>query len=143
MLRHILFLIVALSPFPAAADGLQRIACSFTVECVDTEPCGETDYEISAVYMPDPSGKRFRAANPTETPPDAFTVEVSDVAGDFKAAPITAGGFGHPMTGFVAFNAQATQRLLTIAEGKGRYSIHMRAQGMSLYYEGTCVEVTN
>ncbi|MFO6463711.1 hypothetical protein ACK8OR_04900 [Jannaschia sp. KMU-145] len=136
-----LALAAALAPMTAAADGLQRIACAFTVECLDTDACTETEYEMAMTYMPDPSGKTFVEANPTMTPPDPFTVEVSDVSGDFLAAPITDGAFGAPMEGFVAFNTEGTQRLLTITEGLGRYSVHMRDEGLALYYEGPCEEI--
>ncbi|GAA3875829.1 hypothetical protein [Celeribacter arenosi] len=121
--------------FPASAadevQSLQQLSCTFTTECIDTEACEATDYAMSVDYR----------ATPEAAEMDPFTVFVSDLSGDFKAAPITDGTPGAPLTGFVAFNGDATQRLMTIADGRARYSIHMRQEDMALYYEGSC-EVT-
>ncbi|MEZ5686495.1 MAG: hypothetical protein R3D78_11660 [Paracoccaceae bacterium] len=126
-------------PGPAPAEpGLQEITCRFLLECLGTEGCQATDYQMQIRYVPDPNA--YVPADPTTTPPDIFTVEVSDVSGTFKAAPITDGSFGARLFGFTAFNGEHTQRLLTISGGVGRYSVHQINDRLALYYEGTCEE---
>jgi hypothetical protein len=133
-----LTLATALPGLALAETGLQEITCRFTTECIGTDGCQDTDYQMTIRYVPDPN--TYVPADPETAPPDIFTVEVSDVTGDFKAAPITDGSFGARLFGFTAFNAERTQRLLTMSGGTGRYSVHMVDEGLALYYEGTCEE---
>lgn len=141
MTGHLAALIAALAPAPALAEGVQRIACKFTSECVDTRACTQVDHRMTMVYRHGTSGGGFLAADPTRLPRDPFTVEVSDPDGGFRAAAVMDGDFGGPMTGFIGFAADRTQRLLTITGGIGRYSVHMRDAGRAIYREGTCSEV--
>ncbi len=141
-MRKLLVAMLWCSPLAAFGQtGLQTVTCHFTTECVDTEACGDSAYEMTVRYVPDLN--TFVPANPKEVPPDPFTVEVSDDAGTFKAAPLTNGGFGAPLDGFVSFNGEATQRLFTLSGAKSRYSVHMRDADTAIYYEGTCEEAAS
>ena len=140
MIRRTAALILALAPAPALAEGVQRIVCTFTVECVDTLPCTQADHRMTMVYRYGTSAGSFLAADPTQLPPSPFTVEVSDPTGAFRAAAVMDGDFDGPMSGFIGFAADRTQRLLTITGGTGRYSVHLRDAGRAIYREGTCTE---
>ena len=131
---------LAVAPIAAQAK-LTAVSCHFTTECLDADACVETDYSLS--FPHDPAPKKWQLMDLTRKPsnkfdlrPGEFMIQVSDNSETFNAIPIWA----HTHFGFSSFADDTTQRLLSVKDGVGRYTLHMLEEGISFSYLGTCAE---
>jgi len=99
-------------------------ACSFTVECVASEPCGESAFEVEVI-----------AADHAE---ELF---LSTVTGDSRVTRLTATG-ALPAT-YASAGAAGLAELLTVeADGTALMSVHVfDGSAMAVTYFGTCEEL--
>lgn len=126
-LRALFVVLAAVFPSFAWAET-QAITCTFTLECIDGEDCNETSYDLGVSYEV-----------PDEGAADPAPVQVTDISGDFNASALTEDGTSSgDLMGFAGMNGDSPQRLLTVSEGVGRYSVHMFEEGLAIYYQGTC-----
>ncbi|PTV96919.1 hypothetical protein C8J27_10127 [Rhodobacter aestuarii] len=141
-MKQLLAALPLLLPLQAqAAPQVQELSCAFTQECIDLQACHDTGAVIQLIYNPG-TDTAMIPADPTMVPPDPFTVAVQEETDSFNAVPLTGGKLRGPMQGFIAFNNDAVQRLLTIApDGTARYSVHKPLEAIAFYYQGTCEEV--
>ncbi|MCO4848533.1 MAG: hypothetical protein KC448_11240 [Yoonia sp.] len=143
--RHVFGTLLVLLPMSAQAE-MTTVACSFTTECMDSEPCQATSYDLS--FPRDNAPQLFAldaplsASNPQnvwDLAPGQFYTEVTDISGTFKAVPIWATTY----FGFNSFSDDATQRLLSVKDGLAYYSIHMLEEEISMSYRGVCTETVS
>jgi hypothetical protein len=120
-MRRFLALLPVLFAMPAQAEPW---ACSFTVECVAAEPCGESAFD-ARVIAADHAGELF----------------LSTVTGDSRVARLTAPG-ALPAT-YASAGRDGLAELLTIeADLTALMSVHIfdGAAGAVTYF-GTCEEL--
>jgi len=139
MQRALFAALCAFAPYQAHA-ALVTVGCNFHTECFDTEPCRETNYDMSFKRDTNPPLFQGGTSSVWTMQPGQFAIEVNDdMSEPFKAVP-----FGHgDAYGFTSFGDDKTQLLLTVKNGVGRYSIHMLEEEIALFYLGTCAEVTS
>ncbi len=125
-MKRIILAFLSVAPQIASANPV-TVSCSFHTECFDTEACRDSSYDMSFTRETDPKA-------------DQFMTDVSDdMSETFQA--VAFGTVTH--YGFTTFGADATQMLLSVKDGVGRYSIHMLEEGIALFYLGTCKEAVN
>ncbi|MFU1606653.1 hypothetical protein ACM25O_09365 [Sulfitobacter pontiacus] len=111
----------------APAEPFQQtiaIACRFTWECVENEPCTETE------FTPDITGNAGGASADALTVQsqmvsDAETVDMTGTK-QVKALSLTGGGF------------DARHLLSIAADGASRYTVHYADGPIVISYLGTC-----
>ena len=107
-------LIAALAPAPAAA---LEAACAFTRECVDAEPCAETDRSLTLTG-------------------GAAGATLSDASGEVRGTV----SFAPSGATYFFGVGERDLHLLTVMgpAGAARYTVHLPAAGMAITYHGTC-----
>ena len=116
-----LAILAALMPAAALAEPW---ACSFTVECIAAEACGESAFEVEVIAA-DHAGELF----------------LSTVTGDSRVARLTDAG-ALPAT-YASAGAAGLAELLTVeADGTALMSVHVfDGSAMAVTYFGTCEEL--
>ena len=122
-------LLLALSATAAQAET-RSYECIFATECVGTEGCAESGYQLSFT------------APVHEALDDPFTmpgeVEVSDLARTFDALAFAS--HDPSVLQWTATDEDGGHHLFTLQDETARYSVHLTNPGLALYYEGTCME---
>ena len=113
--KHALAVVLGLLPTAAAADLFQ---CSFSLECLDAEPCAETSFEMEVLETDESFA--FSSVNGDRTGP------AGDMEGDQRV--------------FVAPLVQGSTQMLTIfPDGGARFTDHtFFGEPFAITYHGTC-----
>ncbi|EET48529.1 hypothetical protein [Thalassobium sp. R2A62] len=119
MLRCAAFFALVSGPLSAAT-----LECTFVTECCETEGCSDTSYDLTYSYPDDLMDVMDNSGT------------VSDIIETFAARPFQSEA--GDVVGFWATQPSGDTRVLTLADGVGRYSVHMPASGLALYYLGSC-----
>jgi hypothetical protein len=106
-------------------------SCTFQTECLDTNACADTTFSVDFQQMARPFGDGF--GDPLAPP---GITKVTTEHSSFSAFA----NLGTPVEFVVWTGAMENgdMHLFTLAEGLARYTIHMPASGVALYYQGTC-----
>ena len=100
-----------------AQTAPQTTSCRFTLECIEGEPCAETDYAVQ--ILADPARENG--------------LILSTSSEELNGTGIRKNGPGH-----VIFPGDTAMHLITsAANGDARYTIHMQGP-MVISYQGTC-----
>jgi hypothetical protein len=120
-MMRVLALLAALLPAAALAEPW---ACSFTVECIAAETCGESGFEVELMAA-DHAGELF----------------LSTVTGDSRVSRLTAEGT--LPASYAAAGGNGLAELLTIEiDGTAVMSVHIfDGSAMAVTYFGTCEEL--
>jgi len=123
------FLLALGAPLPLwAQDGAATgndfaLACSFARECVETEPCADTDFELSVAGRLGGLGAGVVLARAT----------LGTVAGDVDTFGTRGGD-----TLFLQGGDAGSRHYLTVTGGAARYTVHMGQGPAVIRYFGTC-----
>ena len=130
---HRLCLTVGLALVAGAAHAQSEarvFKCAFDTECVGTEGCGSSEYELRFTHFPP-------TPFATQGMVERQRIEVEDVNDTVQAMPT--GSLDGTVRGFVSVRANGDQTMLTLAEdGTARYSVHFPGSDIAIYYKGRC-----
>lgn len=134
---RLLVLFVLGAPLMTQAQEMQwaSYACQFKLECVDAEPCAETDFTLSFRQVLRPPEEAGRITFDPATPPGKTEIETdwANFTG-FAAQTVTDAG----VTNWLHVAEGGNMHLFSLTDGLALYTVHMSPSATVLHYQGTC-----